>query len=102
MKWKKFDKTHFCLWLKYLKPFFSIGYFKTEEEWGAYDATEILGGMLLLNNKRYYSDYSYTWWLLKRFKRVDEVIIYSYIHYIYHILLIIDYQMIDSTDWMIE
>ena len=45
---------------KLAKTLFSIGYFKTEEEWGAYDATEILGGMLLLNNKRYYSDYSYT------------------------------------------
>ena len=45
---------------KLAKTLFSIGYFKTEEEWGAYDATEILGGMLLLSNKRYYCDYSYT------------------------------------------
>jgi hypothetical protein len=33
---------------KLAKTLFSIGYFKTEEEWGAYDATEILGGMFYL------------------------------------------------------
>ena len=82
---------------KLAKTLFLIGYFKAEEEWGAYDATEILGGMLLLNNKPYYSDFSYTWWLLKPFKWVDEVITH-----IYHILWIIDYQTIDSTEWMIE
>ena len=47
------DKSH-------LNPHYSIGYLKSEEEWGAFDATEILGGMLLLNIKLYYSDYTYT------------------------------------------